>query len=147
MILLQSKDVFEDILLLDSLSGMVRELKRSDAPEFTEVPINGTFVYLGGRRLMFYRLGTVLQFQIDGDNVVIDTDVESKLERKGKTCLFRVLKGEKELLHFEYRVEDLEKAIPGDTTAFIDEEDSDFCQFVHNVLNNPQRRSFIYQIT
>lgn len=145
MILLQSKDVFEDILRINPLSGEMWELKRSDSPELAEEPINGTFANIGGKRLMFYRLEGGLRFSVDGEELAIDSDVGSSLESQGGERIFRLMKGGRELLRFDYKIEDLEEMIPGDITPFIEEEDFDFCLFVHHVLNNPEKRNFIYQ--
>lgn len=145
MILLQSKDLFDDILLFDPQTSEKHYLKRSSSPEFAEVPIKGTFAILGGHSLMLYRLGSQLMFSIDEKTIPIDDTLSSVLQKKKKNGLLILKNSSTELLRFEYTLDDLQQMIPGDTTPHLGEEDFDFCTFVHNVLNNHQRRSFIYQ--
>lgn len=145
MVLLQSKDIFDDILQLDPLTGRTLKLKRSSSPELLDAPISGTFANIGGHHLLFYRFEGRLKFVVDEKEVEIDNQTRSSLERNDGQRIFRLFKEEKELLKFVYNIGDLEQEIPGDTTAFVESEDFDFCSFVHNVLNNPERKSFIYQ--
>lgn len=144
MILLQSKDVFEDMLRMDPLNGRTWWLKRSSSPELLEAPINGTFSNIGGQRLMLYRLGGLLRFEVEGKLVEIDDQVKSTIETQDGKRIFKLIKEGKELLQFEYNAKDLEQGILGDMTPYIGEEDFDFCQFVHNVLSDKRRRGFIY---
>lgn len=146
MILLQSKDLFDDILLFDPQTSEKRYLKRSSSPEFAELPINGSFAILAGHCLMLYRVGSELRFSIDEQTILIKDTTLSILEKNRDRGLFVLQDNAEEKIRFKYTLTDLPQAIPGDTTPHVAAEDFDFCQFVYNVLNNPERRSFIYQV-
>ena len=74
MILLQSKDIFEDILQIDPLSGRTEGLKRWSSPEIFEASISGSFSDIGGHRLLFFRFGGRLKFMMNGKEVEIDDE-------------------------------------------------------------------------
>lgn len=146
MILLQSKDLFDDILILDPETGEYRALKRSSSPEFSEAPIGGSFADIEGHQLMLYRVGEELRFSMDDKVVVVDDDVNSTFGVFYPIAIFTLKNRGVEEVSFKYKLSDLQQPILGDTTAHIGEEDFDFCLFVHNVLNDPERRRFIYRV-
>lgn len=146
VIFLQSQDRFEDIMVMDWRTGEERFVKRSEVLGALESQgVSGSFGRIGGHCLMLYRLGGVLCFGLDDQRVRIDDEMSVSLSRVGDKNVFLIEKGGEVVVEFEYGVEDLYKRpIPGDTTAHVGEEDFDFCLFVNNVLNDRQRREFIY---
>lgn len=145
MLLLQSKDIYEDVIEFNPESRDVNFKKRSESAGLEEAFINGTFAYVGEKLLMLYREGGTLRFCVDGAEVVLDEGVVSELEVEGERGVFVINRGGDELLKFEYRLTELEESIPGDMTPFVDSEDFDFCLFVHKVLGNDERRDGIYK--
>lgn len=145
MILLQSKDLFDDILLFDPETREKHFLKRSNSPEFVEMPISGSFSMISGHCLMLYRFGLELRFSIDERTVMLEDSLLPFIEKRNGQGLFVLKNNRDEMIRFEYNLSDLEEQIPGDITSQIGDEDFDFCQFVYNVLSNPERRAFIYR--
>lgn len=144
-LLLQSKDVYQDLLELDTNTGKTRLFKRSQKPDILDRGIMGSFAIIEGIRLLLYRLKGVLFFQIGDEDVVkIDEDIESYWEESSSRNRLEFVRGSDVLSRFEYDPSKLKQPIPSDPTAYIDIEDFDFCLFVHRVLSTPDRRRHIY---
>ncbi|MCD4738513.1 MAG: hypothetical protein K8R89_04565 [Anaerolineae bacterium] len=145
MILLQSNDRFADLAKLDTSTGRVSWFSRQVDSTIASRPIRGHIAQLGGHTLCFYRKEKVLHFRVDDEDLELteETQVELVHVRDAVNCI-TVLRHEVPLFAWTYQRPVIDPLLEYDPTPFIDEEQFDFCLFVYNVANDPDRRERIY---
>ena len=142
--LLQSKDVFDQLVDLNTESGAYRVLSRKVHPELPATKTSGTFSIVDDTMLMLYRKNGVLYFRARDRTVELSDDVTSSLTNKHSNRVFQLLKNGKPVIGLTYLPPVHEVPLSLDPTPFMEEEDFDFLLFVHNVLTNTGRRNRIY---
>lgn len=142
--LLQSKDEFDALMELDAITGSHRILSRKQHPEITNTPVAGGYSVVDTIPACLYRRDNALYFRLGEDECQITDDVESVLAREDGYSLFQLVRNGKLLVDFKYRSSPPEVPLRIDPTPFIEEEDFDFLLFVHNVLEQADRRHRVY---
>jgi len=126
--------------------------------------MQGRYVWLQDKLLVFYRKDGSLHLRIAGRDYFLDGEIESRLQKNRvdgvvqafpqKLCAaasrlagdcrkFDLTKNGTVIVSLKYR-SPIESVLPFDFTPFIEDEDFDFLLFVHNVLSDPQRRRDIW---
>jgi hypothetical protein len=146
MVLLQSMDVFDNLAELSTSTGQVSWLSKHAHPELTSHPVHGSIAQLHGRTLCLYRQEGVLHFRVDHEDFELTKETSIKLERvRDRVNSISVLRSGTPLFTWAYQRPTIDPPLELDPTPFVDEEDFDFCLFVHNVMNDPSRRERIYR--
>jgi hypothetical protein len=145
MILLQSQDKFNDLAQLDTATGQIFWLSRCTHPEAVAQAVCGHIARIGEHILCLYRLGGVLHFRIDSADWELNEEIEISLQdiQEGKNRLTIARQGVP-LVSLDYRRSVIRPPLAVDPTPFVEEEDFDFCLFVCNVVNDPDRKVRIY---
>jgi len=146
MILLQSNDRFDDLAKLDTSTGRVSWFSRQVVDlTIASSPIRGHIAQLCGHTLCFYRKAKVLHFRVDDEDLELteETQVELVRVRDAVNCI-TVLRNGVPLFTWTYHRPVIDPLLEYDPTPFIEEEQFDFCLFVYNVMNDPDRRERIY---
>jgi hypothetical protein len=142
--ILESKDVFDQLAELDPNNGTYRLLSRKQYPDLATTPPSGSYSIVDGTMLSLYRRDGVLYFRSADREFKVTDDVVSKLTREDNSRVFLLLKDGNVLVDLRYSPSEPEFPLTIDPTPFIEEEDFDFFLFVHNVLTQPDRRLRIY---
>jgi hypothetical protein len=145
MVFLQSMDKFDDLAELDINTGKISWFSRR--ADFTAVsrPIQGHIAQLYGRTLCLYRQAGLLHFRVENQDFELTENTHIKLERlhNDVNCI-TVLRNGAVVFTWTYQRPALYPPIEIDPTPFIEGEHFDFCLFVYNVANDPDRRERIY---
>jgi hypothetical protein len=145
MILMQSLDKFDDLADLDINTGYISWFSRRANPAVASRPIHGHIAQLHGRILCLYRRGGVLHFRVDGEDFELTKNTSVNLERvRHDTNRIIVTQEGTLLFSWTYQRRVVFPPLELDPTPFVEEEDFDFCLFVYNVANDPERRERIY---
>jgi len=142
--ILQSKDEIDKLMELDPITGRHQILSRKQHPEIASMRLSGGYSIVNGMIVCLYRLDNALYFRLGEEEVKIADDATSILVREDGYRLFQLLQNGNLLINFRYRSPVYEVSPHMDPTPFIDEEDFDFFLFVHNVLNQGDRRHRVY---
>ena len=150
MIYLQCMNEFNKVAQLNPLSGKVVFFSKNKQPDEANQPKIGTFACVDDKIICFYRYNNELNIKINKDHFILSDSISSKWHiKEGATkssliAIFSILDNNKVLFNWEYSPFTSRKPLIGDDTSFIDEEDYDFCLFIHNVLCSKERRKGIY---
>lgn len=145
MIWLRCNEHYDKVASFDPSTGRLGVTETSIADD----EIRGSYARVGDHLVVFYRGCEGLHLRVDDDDFVIDDNARSELSETAagnrRLALFR---GSRRLRVVDYDVTDgqrgqqSESAI--DTTPFVEDEDFDFCLFIHNVICNPERRRLAF---
>lgn len=144
-ILLQSKDRFDQIGEVDLETRVLRKQNKSAYPDFSLSDISGSFAEADDHLLALYRIDGQLVLRVDEKEFPIDTATQVIRKRGFNDVSMMVRKGGEAATVFVGRAQVASTRDYMDTTPFVDAEEEDYCLFVHNVLNDPQRRQDIYR--
>jgi hypothetical protein len=129
---------------LDPIIGRHQILSRKQHPEIASMRLSGGYSIINGMIICLYRLDNALHFRLGEDEFKIADDATSILVHADGYRLFQLVQNGNVLINYRYR-SPIYKVSPNiDLTPFIEEEDFDFFLFVHNVLNQDDRRHRIY---
>jgi hypothetical protein len=146
MVLLQSMDKFDNLAELDTGTGQISYFSRRANPKAASRPIRGAIAQLHGRTLCLYREAGALHFRVDNEDFELTEKTHVELVRtQDDVNRITVLRNGVPLFTWTYQRPAIYPPLELDPTPFIEEEDFDFCLFVHNVVNDPSRRKRIYQ--
>lgn len=147
MLLLQSHDRYDDVLLLDCSSGQLTERSRAKSPELAGYPVRGHFTRSEGQLILFYRRQGELHFALGGADVVITPETVVTLYQDATKGVHRldVVPLAEGRLQWTYEAPEICPPLESDPTAFVEREQFDFGLFVFNVTNDPERRRRIYR--
>ena len=150
MIFLQNYKEFQKFCGYDEKNGEVEYYLKNEHPELNKQPKAGAFSEIDGKAVLFFRRNGTLQLTIEkdmfaiNDNMHANWELKKNCERNPPTAVFSLYEKERKLKAIEYTPFLSRNIIPEDNTAFVDEEDYDFFIFIHNVLNDRERRRSIY---
>jgi hypothetical protein len=137
MLWLQSKKRFQDVAKYDFDSGKYEVLNRncSERPE----SLDGSFEILSGIFIALFKMGLKLYIGIGGKYFEIDNELTVSVKGNANSRILVVEKGNVVLESVSYSLPNT-STINGDTTAFIDDEDSDYGTFVVNICKDKSRQ-------
>jgi hypothetical protein len=164
--LLQSADNVRDFAELDQHTGKLEYFSKQGAEvERLQAEIDGRYAFVEQTLVALYREDDLFKLRLAEEVYDIDDDVESNLKRTLRYHLvrqvpnhslqvslsrlllahstFELIRKGTVILTFKYRLP-LPVSPIFDPTPFVQEEDSDFMLFVHNVISDPQRRNTIW---
>jgi len=144
LMILQSKDEFDEVMELDPITGRQQLLSRKRHPEITGMRPSGGYSIVNGTIVCLYRVDSTLYFRLGEEEFKITDDATSVLVREDGYRLFQLVQNGNLLVNFRYRCPVNEIPLSTDPTPFMDEEDFDFLLFVHNVLAQDERRHRVY---
>ncbi|WP_017444186.1 hypothetical protein [Gayadomonas joobiniege] len=134
---LQSKKRFQDVAKYDEESGEFEILDRNspDCPKM----LDGSFEILAGIFVALFKADLKLFIGIGDKTFQLDDDLVINV--KGGACdrLLIIEKDNAVLVTVEYSIQSRGTTI-GDTTAFIDDEDSDYGLFLCNISKDESRQ-------
>jgi hypothetical protein len=142
--ILQSKDEFDEVMELDSITGRRQILSRKRNPEITSIRPSGGYSIVNGVLVCLYRVDSALYFRLGEEEFRITDDAASTFVREDGYRVFQLVENGNLLVNFRYHLPVNEVPLSIDPTPFIDEEDFDFLLFVHNVLAQDERRYRVY---
>jgi hypothetical protein len=145
MILLQSNDSFDELGKLNLDTGEISFLSKSQNPQASCTLIQGHYAKVGDSLVCLYRFDDVLYLRIGELQFEITDRVLCYLSRELNNRSFKLISDGKELVNVVYTPVKPEIPLNRDPTPFIEEEDFDFMLFIHNVINNFDRRHRIYR--
>src|ERR1043165_7658952 len=90
--LLQSKDVFDQLVDFNPQSGAYRVLSRKEHPDLSATGTSGACSIVDDTMLMLYRKNGVLYFRAGDRAVELSDDVTSSLTNKRSKRVFQLLK-------------------------------------------------------
>ena len=154
---LQSAQRARDFARLDPSTDRIDFFSEEGRREELQSSINGRFSMIDGSLVAFYRDKGVLKLRVRNKEHVIDDTVSSQLQksedylnrliaapkRRSRKNRFSLICDGRTTVSFEYVPPPL-VTFAFDPTPFVDEEDSDFMLFIHNVLNDSERRKDIW---
>jgi len=164
--LLQSADNVRDFAELDQRTGKLEYFSRQGVEvEKLQAEMAGRYAFVGETLVALYRESALLKLRLGEEAYDIDEEVESKLKKTLRYRLvrqipnhllqfsisrlllahntFELIRKGSVILAFKY-CPPLRATPIFDPTPFVNEEDSDFMLFVHNVLSSPWRRKTIW---
>ena len=144
MILLQSVDKFDEVAVLDVTVGQLTWYSKQTVPDLASEPIRGHIAQLDGHTVILYREAEILRFRIDNDEFELTDNTRIELVRDDPHILTVYRNGEI-AIKFAYTPPIIHPSLEVDPTPFVEEEDFDFGLFVHNVVNDVDRRNRIYR--
>ena len=143
MLLLQSNDLYTEMAWLDTPAGELVKFSKEGKPDAEVGRINGHYSYIEGRLLALFcgEKGDVY-VRIDSDIHKVEPTTSVKLEHEGKLRHLTVeAEGDSEnTLHFTYHQITIPLYGKLDFFTQMELEDFDFGLFIHDVLNDPERR-------
>ena len=170
IIFLQSKEKFADLLQLNYVTNEKMVIKKTSFDKQESIKISGAFSEIDGQLICFFRYQDQLFIDFDDDRYLIAPSVNStiitprstqrilnilcglvKINCKNETIFkyqlsrFCLKQENKTLKNIYYKP--MENSLSGeiDYTPFIEDEDFDFFLFMHNVLNDTERRKNIFK--
>lgn len=143
MIVLQSKDGFDDLAILNTVTGQVSWIsKKSYSLALSDT--HGSVARMHGHTLCLYRTSGVLHFRVDDQDIQLTEDTSvSLVALDDDTYRITVSRTEAVLFDWTYKRPLIWPPLEWDPT-FVREDDFDYCLFVWNVANDPGRRARIY---
>jgi hypothetical protein len=142
MLILQSNEKYDDFLKLDPDSGFSELGSRKAGQVPAGTPINGHFVESDGSYVCFYRCNDQLIFRVGKEAFVIPENATASLQDEDTRTTLRILVDNAEICHWTYIKPDKDFI---DYLRYMEEEDSDFGSFVHNVINDKARQRRMYR--
>jgi hypothetical protein len=134
---LQSKKRFQDVAKYNEESGEF-EIVNRNSPGRPEV-LDGSFDILGGIFVALYKVGTKLFIGVGNKSFQLNDDLTVTVKGTASDRLLIIEKGNSVLETVKYSISST-GAIAGDTTAFIDDEDSDYGLFLSNISKDKARQ-------
>lgn len=134
---LQSKKRFQDVAKYDEQSGEF-EIVGRNSPDRPEM-LDGSFEILGGTFIALFKDGLKLFIGIGDKTFQLDDDLVITVKGGASDRLLIIEKGNVVLETVKYSIPSRD-TIAGDTTAFIDDEDSDFGLFLSNISMDEGRQ-------
>lgn len=136
---LKSNQRYDEILKLDPETGVTRTASRTS--EHEPCRFKGHFAWVESKLLCLYKWDEKLIFRRDGDLFEIPGDAIATIQELGASNLLRVVVGNTEVFRWTY---ERPKTDFIDGLRYMVDEDHDFGLFVHNVINEKDRRNRIY---
>jgi hypothetical protein len=134
---LQSKKRFQDVAKYDEESGEFEIVGRNSTvrPEI----LDGSFEILAGIFVALFKAGLKLFVGIGDKTFQLDGDLIITVKGGANDRLLIIEKGNAVLETIKYSIS-ARDTIAGDTTAFIDDEDSDYGLFLSNISKDEGRQ-------
>ncbi len=147
MLVLQSHDRYDDVLVLDCASNSMSFHSKRGSPELAARPVRGHFTREGGDLVLFYRRDGSLHLRAGEKDVALEpgTSVELRNDTTRGTRTLSVVRDGRAVLQWAHKPVEIRPPLEEDPTPFVEREQFDFALFIENVLNDPQRRERIYR--
>jgi hypothetical protein len=146
-IILRSRDKFDVLAELNTNTGQISWFSRCTNLAKSSGPVCGAIAQLQGRVLCLYRETGTLHFKIDDEDFELSETTEVELVHvKEYTNRITILRQDTVLFTWVYQRPLIDPPLEQDPTAFVEEEHFDFCLFVYNVANDPERRERIWAL-
>jgi hypothetical protein len=142
--LLQLHRLFDTVADYDPATGRFETFSRRAEPNRVAGHISGVYDYIGGKRMLLYRVADGLFLEIDGQRLPLEKHAVDVRHMNGRRIL-RVLSADKVIIELPYDPPELELPLSLDPTAFAEEEDFDFGLLLHNVSRDPSRQMRMYR--
>jgi hypothetical protein len=139
MLLLKSNEKYDELLKLDPESGAVEVASRKTSPRITS--IQGHFARQNDDFVCLYRWQDKLAFRVANRAYEIPDNAIAELRDQRERRTLRILAGGQELCQWTYSKPQRDII---DALRDIEEEESDFGLFVHNVINDKERQRRMY---
>lgn len=146
--LLQSQEKFDEIAELDPNTGKVSFFSKQKNPrKYSNMSqMRGWYSQLNGHLLLLYTHDGKLFLRVDEDLFELNEDTKVSLERGSSQNVLTILRYDALTYRLEYKPPVIDPPLEEDfISTGVEEEDFDFCLFVHNVVNNPARRALVLQ--
>jgi hypothetical protein len=152
---LESLDDHVDVGLLDSSTGEIDFLSRTQVPAGPARTLRGIFSRIDGHFVVFFRMGEDLALRIDAREFRLTRSTSAVLTSRKEGGVmgvggvvwnrFKLVYDGDLLLELVYRAP--RRSLPGwiDPTPFVEEEHFDVFRFVTNVLISPERRELVFR--
>lgn len=146
IIILQSKDLYMEMPRFHLATGDLEVFNRDP-----NVKNCGRYGTVNGERVMLYRRGEKLYINVNHQEICLHNDLnmiyERVLEPTGERILFNIYKAGENVYSVtdpSFRNDPINKA---DFDFDEDkEEDQDFCLFMYNIANSPERQRLLYGV-
>jgi hypothetical protein len=134
---LQSKKSFQEVAKYNEESGEF-EIVGRNSPDCPET-LDGSFDVLAGIFVALFKVGIKLFIGIGEKSFQMDDDLTITLKGSATDRLLIIERGNTVLETVKYSIHSTGTII-GDTTAFIDDEDSDYGLFLNNISKDEGRQ-------
>ncbi|MEJ2415813.1 MAG: hypothetical protein P8Y45_02540 [Exilibacterium sp.] len=134
---LQSKKRFQDVAKYNEESGGFSIVSRN-SPDRPEI-LDGSFEILAGIFVALFKVGLNLFIGIGNKAFQMDDDLVVTVKGGAYDRLLIIEKGNTVLETVKYSLSST-GTIDGDTTAFVDDEDSDYGLFLSNISKDEGRQ-------
>lgn len=143
MLLLQSKDLFDEMAYFDPLTREIRSFRRSDSEENIPMKTDGVFSWVDGHFMTLFRYAGKPMFFVDEYEIELTDDTIVDVRGPFTSRTLTIKRSGSELLKLNYSLSQGKGTVPSDTTPFVEDEDFDFGLFVHNISRSVERKALI----
>jgi hypothetical protein len=141
MVWLQSNEAFNKLAEFDPISKTFKEYLRQQLLDKQPKVCNGFFSRLGSSLIAIYSLAGSLFMLIDEYLFEVNNKQVIDVSGPAHARKLKIIQGSETVFEITYSLEGVARAIPGDPTAFIEDEDFDIGLFASNVSKDPERRA------
>lgn len=141
MVWLQSNEAFNKLAKFDPTSKTFKEYLRQRLVDNQPQVCNGFFSRLGGSLIAIYGLAGSLFLLVDQQLLEVNKEQVIEVSGPKHARKLKIMQGSETVFEITYSLEGVAQAIPGDPTAFIEDEDFDIGLFASNVSKDPMRRA------
>jgi hypothetical protein len=141
--ILNRHTVFDTLADFDPTTGAFATFSRAGEPGRASGLVSGAFEYLGGRRVLLFRVAGVLYLQVEGQRMTI-ADHTIELRSVGGCRVLRVLSDTTVVLELPYDPPIIDPPLSEDPTPFVEEEHFDFGLFLANLSRDRGRQGRVY---
>ncbi len=140
MVILQSKSKYSQLLELNQSDDTYRETLRVPIDGiFPNIEINGVFDFLSGALVALYADAGHMILRIGSKVIPFEKGLEIVVNGEKSNRRLTVNQNGTELASLRYSISET-PAFDDDYTAFVDNENFDFGQFVANIASNIERQ-------
>lgn len=131
---LQSSEVFFEVGELDTSSGDFRVRKKETPSEATD----GIYDFVGKDLLAIFFADNDVHVRIGDFSIAATENVSARIYLKKEVNNLVISNNGNVIFSYKYRPKAPD---PLDPTPFVGKEDCDFCLFISNIINSPERKA------
>jgi hypothetical protein len=146
MIWLQSNEDFNRVAEFDPVNKSFKEYLREQLAGNLPQVFHGFFSRLGNLLIAVYGLNGHLAVLIDRQLFDINSDETIEVSGPAHARILKIVRGSETAFEITYNLDMVAQPIPGDSTAFVENEDFDIGLFASNISKDPDRRA-IFTVT
>ena len=143
MILLQCHDQFDRLAEFDWATDKISFLSKSTLPAQAVKTVRGWYSMIHNTFVAFYAVDNKIYFKADTFSLECTPDIHLTLDRSGASNVLSIQDNKEVLFTLRYAPPRANRLTGLDPTAFVEEEHFDFCLFISNIVNDPERRNLV----